>query len=297
MKQDNVGEKKDNFEVTRFSRLSNDAIETLKQNLPNKYSVALTDEIYSLIDKMKEENSMNDSDAVSSILENFTFVKDIKGLTFDRYCVALRFVSLVLNGVTQIDAWKIIFPEKTKRGYSQEQMLKWSTAYANTKLVSTLKARMMVSFSIQYSHFRHAAIQKEYDLMMGIPSVCKIPKYKRTKDGKIKLDKDGQKQILRTKHGNIMYEEVYQVVTPMVQHQAAQTILEITKPKEESEIDINVAISVDETNEKMKIKRTMMEIAQAQRERLERGESIDDVQRIGDIIETSLVDDKEDEDE
>ena len=285
------------IDITKFDVISKESIDNLKNNLPTKFSKQLTSEVVKIIDNMTKDSNMNESDATTSILENLIYIKDIKGVTFERYCVALRFVSMVLNGVTAVDAWKTIYPEKSDGRYTQERMTRWAGAYANTKLVSALKARMMVSFSIQYSHFRHAAIRKEFDLMNGVASISKVPMYEKNSMGKTKLDKDGQKILLRDNNGDIMFTDVYQVVTPMVQHQAAQAILEITKPKEESDIDISVAISVEERENKAVMRNTMAEIAKAQRDRLIAGESIDAIQNIGSIIEANLVDSEDDDDE
>lgn len=283
-------------EIIKSTTISEEAIEVLKRDLPKKFSDNMTESIIKVIDAYKTDGGMSDDEAVSSILENLNYIKDIKGVTLERYCTALRFVSLVLNGVSQVDAWKSIFPEKNDGRYTQERMIRWAGRYANSKLVSTLKASMMVAFSIQYSHFRHAAIKKQYDLMMGKASPSKVPRYERDPEtGRIVRDRDGQMIYLRDSNGEIVFEDVYQVVTPKVQQEASAKILDITAPAEDKSIDINIAISQEEREHKTALIDALKEIALKQREALERGASIEEVQQIGNIIEAKIVDTGDDD--
>jgi len=283
-------------EIIKSTTISEEAIEVLKRDLPKKFSDNMTESIVKVIDAYKTDGGMSDDEAVSSILENLNYIKDIKGVTLERYCTALRFVSLVLNGVSQVDAWKSIFPEKNDGRYTQERMIRWAGRYANSKLVSTLKASMMVAFSIQYSHFRHAAIKKQYDLMMGKASPSKVPRYERDPEtGRIVRDRDGQMIYLRDSNGEIVFEDVYQVVTPKVQQEASAKILDITAPAEDKSIDINIAISQEEREHKTALIDALKEIALKQREALERGASIEEVQQIGNIIEAKIVDTGDDD--
>ena len=295
-----MSDKKTNVDVKDLiaeTTISQKAIDNLIEGLPSKFSSSMTKSIINVIDGMKNDYGMKDDEIVVSILDNLNYIKDIKGVTFERYCTALRFVSMVLNGTTAVDAWKTIYPEKTKMGYTQERMIRWAGAYANNKLVSTLKASMMVSFSIQYSHFRHAAIKATYDLMNGKARTSKVPMYCRDpKNGKILRDKDGQMMYLRDERGEIMFEEIFQVVTPKIQQDAAATLLDITKPPEEMLREEQSAISKDERAGRKALLDAFDDIAKRQREAVLAGASIDDVQKIGDIIETHIVDAGEEED-
>ena len=285
-------------DIIADATISQESIDTLIEGLPSKFSSSMTDSIIKVISGMKEDNGMGDDDVVMSILDNINYIRDIKGVTFERYCVALRFVSMVLNGVSQVDAWKTLFPEKNDGRYTQERMIRWAGVYANSKLVSTLKASMMVAFSVQYSHFRHSAIQTAYDLMMGKANTSKVPMYERDpQSGRIIRDRDGQMIYLRDKHGDIVFEDVYQVVTPKIQHDAAATILEITKPPEELFSEQQAAISKEERSERSALISAFADIAKQQQQAVMAGASVEDVQKIGDVIEAHIVDAGDDSDE
>jgi len=94
---------------------------------------------------------------------------------------------------------------------------------------------------------------------------------------------------------NWTYFDEKEFVSPKVQQEASAKILDITAPAEDKSIDINIAISQEERENKTALIDALKEIAVKQREALESGASIEEVQQIGNIIEAKIVDTGDDD--
>jgi hypothetical protein len=263
----------------------------LRKGLPKKYSEQVTVEIEKLISDMAVDTKMDRDMVTTNIMDFIPAISNIQNVSLKKYMQALRFVFVKRNCDTPTEAWKIVFPDKYQElvddGRPNDARSSASN-YNSTKLVSALDAATMVAFSIQYAHFRHSAMQKEFELMNGKASASKVPRYEKTEEGRLVLA-DGHKVHQTDKYGELMFDEVFQVVTPLVQHQAALSILEITRPAEENDLNITVGISDEAVEQNKRIADSIEEVARIQSEMLKAGHNIDSVQQIGGIIEAKLV--------
>ena len=262
--------------------------EQLVKYLPKKFSTQLTDEVVALVDGMGHDMGMETSSVIDSLLDNMVNVKDLKGLTLAKYFNALKFITVKANGSTASDAWRTTFKDKALE-YPNAAIAKYASAYSRSKLVTTLEAKMLVAFSIQYSHFRHQALNKVLDLANGkaAPSIEQV--YHKDSYGKFVLDDYHNKIPLRDHNGDLMVIEHTMTVTPLVQLQAAQEVLKITTPKEENDITVNIGITDEAMEATMKVADGFSEIARLQREAYAAGGDINKIQQIGNTIETFVV--------
>ena len=147
-------------------------------------------------------------------------------------------------------AWSIVFPEKYDKLVKEGRQIDSHVAmYNQSQLVQEIDKEMLIPFYLQYAPYAHAAVKKQYDLM----------------NGRSAPNANGEQMT----------------VSPMVQHLAAKTLYEMTAMPESAKLDITINKSEEEISLQKQMNDQLAELVQAQKKRLEMGESIESVQQIG----------------
>jgi len=220
-------------------------VETLKAALPRGSSSKVTEDIVNLIN-----NAEKDSGIAQELIEEQIFsYTHLLGprIGFETLLNAIKFCNLkMLPKMSNAKAYKIVFPKKSleieARGESVDS---FASMFNNTKTVVAVDKLLIVPAYITYQPLHHAAIKKQFDLMNGI--------------GAKSTDK----------------------VSPTVQHLAAAKLADLTKMPEENSVELKIGM----TDEAKSIQEGLMEQLAAatkmQMERLAKGESIAEVQKLG----------------
>ena len=227
----------------------NITVSKLKDQLPKKTNIAVTEEIVRLIHAAEEDTGLPQELFEEDVMSYMYLIGNTRGVGMKDLINAIKFCNLKRNYDNK-EAWSIVFPEKYDRLVAGNKQVDNHVAmYNGSKLVAAIDKEMLIPVHLQYAPYFHAAVKKQFEIMNG--------KAEKTADGK------------------------EQSVSPMVQHLAAKELATLTRQPEESKLAITVnpgeaAISMQsEMNEQLKA------IVAGQRQRLERGEDIIDVQQIG----------------
>jgi hypothetical protein len=227
----------------------NITVSKLKDLLPKKTNIAVTEEIVRLIHAAEEDTGLPQELFEEDVMSYMYLIGNTRGVGMKDLINAIKFCNLKRNYDNK-EAWSIVFPEKYDRLVAGNKQVDNHVAmYNGSKLVAAIDKEMLIPVHLQYAPYFHAAVKKQFEIMNG--------KAEKTADGK------------------------EQSVSPMVQHLAAKELATLTRQPEESKLAITVnpgeaAISMQsEMNEQLKA------IVAGQRQRLERGEDIIDVQQIG----------------
>jgi len=220
----------------------------IKELLPKKTNVAVTDELIHLLQNME-----NDTGLPQELLEEdflgYLHLVTVQGSTnsLKELVNAIKFCNLKRN-YTNKEAWSIVFPEKYAQLVQDNKAVdNFVSMFNNSKLVVAVDKEMLIPVHIQYAPYFHAAVKKQFELMNG----------RGTANGK-----DGKPMQ----------------VTPMVQHLAAKELATLTKQPEENKlsIDINPGAAAMSMQEEMNAQ--LKQLVKGQKERLDAGENILDVQ-------------------
>jgi len=224
-------------------------VNKLKMLLPKSTSVRVTEEMVELIHRMEEDSGLPQEQLEEDVLTHMHMLDGMRGVGVKDLINAIKYCNLKRNYDNKV-AWAIVFPEKYERLESaNKQVDNHVSMYNNNKLVTMIDKEMQIPVYMQYSTLFHAAVKKQMDIMNG----------KGGKDAK----------------GNDM------TVTPMVQHLAAKELTTLLKPPEEAKISINVNPGEAALSAQKEMADQLAQLVVMQRSRLNRGESIIDVQEIG----------------
>lgn len=266
--------------------------DVVKGIMPDRYSKDVDDLVMSMIATMGDDVGL-DSDTMEDM-----FIQGIPSLNRvgttqtnpKKYIDALKFIASKIKTESNIQAYRVAFPDKCIRLDSLDRtgdINGLASMYNRSTLVVALEADMMVGLHIQYAGFRHKAIQHQYHLMNGTASPSKVPMFKKDKKGIIIKDEYGRGIKHTYPNGEIVYDMVYPNVSPTVQQLASSKILELTAIpidltiKVEHGLDSELIQATRETNRKLH------NLALAQREKLLKGGDILDVQVIGQAIDVN----------
>lgn len=268
-------------------------IEDIEKALPKNSRFNITEDMLALINGMGNDCGIYQDYMIESFYSHIPVLREMTNVTTRTYVDAIKYCNLKQRMSNQ-DAWKIVFPDRWKRlemDGRADQLGQNVTAYNKRPIVSKIDADMAVSVYIQYAPHRHAAIAVNFNLMNGVSSSSKVPVYEKDKSGAIKIDKNGKKTHRKDAHGNLVWEEIYQLVSPKIQMEAANAIIELTKMPDEKDINIKIGISDEAASAQQDIANKLAEIAKQQREAALRGESIDTIQAIGSgLIDNDIID-------
>ena len=219
--------------------------EKLKEFLPKGNQREITDEIMDKIAKF-ESQGIDQNYGEEMLLTHMGVLKEVKVSTSE-YIDAIKFCSLVMSGMSAHKAWEIVFPEKAKEIRDRNDgklSTSWSTMYNKSKVVTKLMAAMYVPAHLVYQPLNAWAINKQYELARGI----------------------GAKPDDR--------------VSAHVQHLAAKELYEMTKMPEENTIQLQVGMDQESKNLQKQLFEQLAASTNMQMERLKKGESISEVQKL-----------------
>ena len=242
--------------------MSNDALlnagshsldkEKLERLLPKGTSHKVTDEIMTLVHSMEKDTGLIQDYLEESFLSHLPVLKDIK-VDLDDYINAIKYCNLKRN-MSNEKAWEITFPSKYKKLQDEGR---WNSShpsmYNSSKIVVKLDAQMMISANIQYAPLRHEALMKQYELMNG-----------KGADGAF--------------------------VSAQVQHLAAKSLYELTEPQESAKIELNIGMDDEAKSIQQQLTDQIRRSTDAQIARLNAGEDIGSVQKLGISLEQNIID-------
>ena len=219
--------------------------EKISRYLPKGNHREITDAVMEKIQGF-EDSGISQAYGDEMLLTHMGVLKECKVSTSE-YIDAVKFCCLVMGGMSASKAWEIVFPEKAKEVRDRndgELSTSWSTMYNKTKIVTKLMAAMYVPAHIVYQPLNAWAIHKQYDLARGI--------------GASPNDR----------------------VSPVVQQKAAEALFEMTKMPEDNKIQLEIGLNEESKNIQKSLFAQLAENTKIQMERLKRGESIEDVQKL-----------------
>ena len=224
-------------------------VERLKELLPRKTNIAVTQEIVDIINNMENDTGLPQELLEEDVMSYTHLLGGMKGVGMKDLVNAIKFCNLKRNYDNK-EAWAIVFPDKYRRLVEEnKQVDNHVSMYNASKMVVAVDKEMLIPVSMQYAPYFHAAVKKQFEIMNG-----KVPK-----------DKDGK--------------EVN--VSPMVQHLAAKELADLTKPLEEQKLSVTVNPGEAALSAQSEMNDILRNIVAGQRKRLEAGEDIIDVQQIG----------------
>ncbi len=224
-------------------------VSKLKDLLPKKTNIKVTEEIVDLIHRAEEDTGLPQELFEEDLMSYMHLVGNMRGVGMKDLVNAIKFCNLKRNYDNK-EAWSIVFPEKYDRLVAGNKQVDNHVAmYNGSKLVVAIDKEMLIPVHLQYAPYFHAAVKKQYEIMNGIAE--------KTSDGKA------------------------QSVSPMVQHLAAKELATLTRQPEESKLDITINPGEQALTMQQQMNDQLTQIVANQRKRLQAGESIIDVQQIG----------------
>ncbi len=222
----------------------------IKNLLPKKTGVAITDEVMKLIHNMEEDTGLPQELLEEDFLGYIHLVATGNSNSLLELVNAIKFCNLKRN-YSNKEAWSITFPDKYQRLVTENmQVDNHVSMYNNSKIVVAVEKEMLIPIHLQYAPYFHAAVNKQFELMNG-------------------------RGTSKDKEGNDMK------VTPMVQHLAAKELANLTRQPEETKLDISINPGAAAVSMQEEMNEQLRQLVAGQRKRLEEGEDIIDVQAIG----------------
>lgn len=145
-------------------------ISKLKAAIPKNYKRSISDSLYLKIAKTIKDNK----DVGELIEDNFVnFADTLKDgrYTVEEYLNAIMYVSLILAGLSDKDAYARVFPERMKRLQKENKDVRvYTSAYKRTKLVSGLLEHCIIPSWILNQGAYQKAINTQVYLMENAKS-------------------------------------------------------------------------------------------------------------------------------
>lgn len=237
--------------------------EKLEGFLPKGNRREVSEEIMAKIAQFESEGIDADY-GEEMVLSHLGVLKEVK-VSIAEYVDAIKFCSLVMSGTSAHKAWEIVFPEKAQEIRDRNDgklSTSWSSMYNKSKIVTKLMAAMYVPAHIVYQPLNAWAIQKQYKLARGI--------------GANPNDR----------------------VSAHVQMLAAKELYDMTKMPTDNKIQLEIGMDKESKSLQQQLFDQLAKSTAMQMERLAKGESISDVQRLdigyksGDIVDCELEEDE-----
>jgi len=230
--------------------------EKLESYLPRGASHKVTDEILEIIHNLEKDTGLPQDLMEEDVLGYLHLVSKIPRTKLRELINAVKYCNLKRNYDNK-KAWSIVFPDKYDKLVREGRQIDSHVAmYNQSQLVVEIDKEMLIPVYLQYQPYFHAAVKKQFDLM----------------NGKAAPRADGTPQH----------------VSPLVQMNAAKTLMEITAMPQEAKIDLTINKGEEELNIQRELNAQLAEMVKIQKSRLDSGESLDDVQKIG--INVNIID-------
>lgn len=228
--------------------------EKLKKFLPKGSSTQVTDEVLEAIRNMERDTGLPQNLLEEDVMSYMHLVGKIGGVGIGELVNAIKYCNLKRNRSNK-EAWAIVFPKKydelTEAGKPVDNFV---SMYNGSKLVVAIDKEMIIPVYVQYSAYRHAAINKQYQLMNG---------------------DDG--------HGGN--------VSAMVMHLASKELYAMTKmPEDNKTIELKVGMSDAAMAQQQEMNDTLASLVANQARMFASGMSAADVQKVHSIrvVEESI---------
>ena len=179
------------------------------------------------------------------LMSNMHLLKGRQGVGIEKLINALKFCNLKQN-MTSEKAWSIVFPKKYNELVAAgKQVDNHVSMYNKSDLVVEIDKAMLLSACIQYMPENRRAMERLVELMEG------------------KGANEGEK------------------AGPMVQYNAAKTIIEMTTMPEDMNINLKVGMDEESKSIQESLFEQLKRTADIQMAKLQSGASIADIQRLG----------------
>ena len=235
----------DNFKPPIVADSQNITAERLKQFLPKGSSARITDEIVAVINRAETDTGLDQDMVEEQVLSYMHLLSGNVGI--EKLVNAIKFCNLrLLPGMGNARAYSIVFPDKTKQITGRGQVVdSFASMYNSTRLVVEINKLLIIPSYITYQPLYHAAIKKQFDLMNGIGA------------------KEDDK------------------VSSHVQHLAASKLAELTEMPADNSIELKIGMTDDAKSAQQVLVDQLAIMGDIQMKRLEKGESIGEVQKLG----------------
>jgi len=219
--------------------------ETLQSYMPKGFNGRITDEVLEMINNVERDTGMSEelfSEQLCSYSHLITGGAGIEKLTN-----AIKYVNLrMLPKMGSARAYRIVFPGKTVEVEGRGETIdSFASMYSKTKMVVEIQKLLLVPAHISHAPMHNLMLQKLFDLSNGI----------------------GAKADDR--------------VSPTVQMNAATELLNATKMPEDNTMELKIGLSDNAVSIQQGLFEQLAAVTKIQKERIERGEAISSVQRIG----------------
>ena len=228
--------------------------EKLRAMLPKNSRIKTDQATVELINKMIDESACHKGLMEERLMSHLHLMGP--GVGFTQLLNGIKFVTLSTTpGMTQSKAYAIVFPEKTQEILARGgDVSSFASQYAGTKVPTTIMQDIQIGPSITYAPLRHQVVQKYMDLMNG-----------KGADGPC---------------------------SPTVQLNAATALMEYIKIPEAMTINLNASVTDEAKAIQQNLADQIENMATIMAQRMAKGESLKDIQKIGIIVDANDIEDE-----
>ena len=218
---------------------------TLQSYMPRGFTGKITDEVLDMINNVERDTGMS-NELFTEQLCSYSHLMT-GGAGINKLSNAIKFVNLrLLPKMGSARAYRIVFPRKTAEVEGRGETIdSFASMYSKTKMVVEIQRLLIIPTHISHAPMHNMMLQKLFDLSNGI----------------------GAKADDR--------------VSPTVQMNAATELLNATKLPEDNNIELKIGMSDSAASITQGLMEQLAEATKLQKARIDAGESISTVQRIG----------------
>lgn len=224
-------------------------VEKLKKFIPRGCHPTVNEDIVDMLNRMEDDCGLPQEYMEEKVLSSLHMLKGRSGVGIEKLTNALKYCNLKQN-MSNEQAWAIVFPEKYERLISEgKQVDNHVSMFNRSDLVLDIDKSMLLAASIQYMPENRMAMERLVGLMNG------------------KGANEGEK------------------AGPMVQYNAAKTIYEMTVMPEDNNINLKIGMDEETKSVQQNLADQLAKMSSVQMKRIEAGEDIGEVQKIGVKVE------------
>ena len=222
----------------------NITVEKLRSFIPKGYHASVTEDIVKMINSMEDSSGLPQEYMEERLMSSLHLLKVVRGSSIEQLVNAIKYCNLKRN-MTNIKAWAITFPARyDKLIAAGKQVDNHVSMYNGSDLVVEIDKGMLLSACIQYMPENRRAMQRLVELMEGQGA-------------------NGEQ------------------AGPMVQYNAAKTIVEMTTMPEDMNVNLKIGMDEESKSVTQTLSEQLSRMADIQMQKLKAGHSIADVQRLG----------------
>lgn len=220
-------------------------VEKVKSFIPKGCNIKVTEDIVNMLNSIEDDTGLPQEYMEEKFLSYTYLLKGKNGVGIEKLTNALKFCNLKQN-MSNEKAWAIVFPEKYDRLIKEgKQVDNHVSMYNRSELVIEIDKGMLLSASIQYMPENRMAMERLVGLMNGVGA------------------RDGDK------------------VGPMVQYNAAKTVLEMTTMQEDQNVNLKIGMDDETKSVQQNLFDQLSKMSEMQMKAIEAGGDIKDVQKLG----------------